>query len=199
MTDNTPFLASTDPASPKIADDEVSYSGDNAKVQIIQLAVVTGPEGSRTVTKLSDFSVTLTNLLTEVLAQGVDFDTYLSRFPAALATGGGLKTAGTERIISATVAAGTSLSGTIDTEGARNLGLVVPTTFDGTQIRFQVSHDNVTFFPLNDVTNTRITQTVSANTAVDLVGELMVWRYIKIETVTAQATTDTVFQVVLRS
>jgi hypothetical protein len=51
MADNTPFVASTDPASPKIADDEVSYSGDLAKVQIISLGSVSGVEGSKILTK----------------------------------------------------------------------------------------------------------------------------------------------------
>lgn len=68
MPDNTAFTPSTDPASPKIADDEVSYSGDLAKVQLIQLVIVNGLEGSRTVSKLASGAGVLADALRVVLA-----------------------------------------------------------------------------------------------------------------------------------
>lgn len=49
MADNTPQNGTA-----TVAGDEVSYSGDTAQVQLVQLGVVSGNEGSRTVAKLAD-------------------------------------------------------------------------------------------------------------------------------------------------
>lgn len=213
MADNTPFVASTDPAAPKIADDEVSYSGDNAKVQIIQLGFVSGAEGARSVSKMPDFATaigaqadasaaadnstaSLMSLFKRLLAR---LTTLIGLLPTALGTGGGLIEEGVSRTTTITVANAASVTATaVDTNGARNIGIVVDAAFDGTQIQFQVSYDNVTFVPLRDITNTLVTQTVTAGAAHDLYGEIMVWRYIKIATVTVQ-TGATNFVVVMRS
>jgi len=63
MADNTPFVASLDPASPKIADLEVTHSGDQAKVQLIVLTEVTGSEGAYTLRRLTALDTLLQSLL----------------------------------------------------------------------------------------------------------------------------------------
>jgi hypothetical protein len=98
-----------------------------------------------------------------------------------------------------TVNVGQTLSGGVDTAGYGNMGLIVPSDFDGTSISFQVSVDSGAYVPLYDITNTQVVMTVAAGRAYDLPGELMVWRYFKLVCGTAQATTNTVFTLVLRS
>jgi hypothetical protein len=51
VPDNVAINTSLDPTAPKVAGDEVTYSGEAAQVQIIQLGSVLGVEGSRTVTR----------------------------------------------------------------------------------------------------------------------------------------------------
>jgi hypothetical protein len=75
-------------------------------------------------------------------------------------------------------------------------GLVVPSDFDGTNILFHVSHDDVTYQPLYTALNVAVGMTVAASRSYDLPTELASWQYWKIETVTDQSTTDTVFIVV---
>lgn len=100
---------------------------------------------------------------------------------------------------SSTVTNGTSISNAgIDCRGMDPVGIEVPSTFDGTQISFQVSPDNVTFQPLYDATNAQVVQTVAASRSYPLWGELAGWSYIKIATATPQ-TGDTVFRIQLRS
>jgi hypothetical protein len=64
VADNTLFQASLDPAQPRIADLEVTNSGDLAKVQIITLAEITGSEGSYTLRRLSGLDTLIQSLLT---------------------------------------------------------------------------------------------------------------------------------------
>jgi len=124
----------------------------------------------------------------------------IALLPAALTTNGsGLKTGATEAAITCTVTSGQTVSAAIDTAGFRNMGLVVPSTFDGTAITFQVSHDNSTYSALYDILNNQVSMTISVSRNYDLPGELMAWRYIKIVCGTSQATTDTDFVVVGRT
>lgn len=104
-----------------------------------------------------------------------------------------------EAVIAMTVTSGGTLTGNHDTLGYGLFGLVVPAEFDGTAIQFQVSHDGGTYYPLYDITNTAVQMTVAPSRAYDLPGELSAWRYLRIVCVTAQTTTNTVFQLVLRS
>jgi hypothetical protein len=105
-----------------------------------------------------------------------------------------------EGVITCTVASGALISGAVDLAGYRNFGLIVPTTFDGTQIVFWVSDTLAgTYYLLYDITNTQVTMTVTAARAYDLPGEVCAWRFMKIVCGTAQATTDTVFLLVARS
>lgn len=215
MADNTTIVTSLDPAAVKVADDEVSYSGDVAKVQLVQLAVVSGAEGSRTLTKLGDLSV-LTGAVNEAapvsdtassglngrlqrIAQRIT--SLIALIPTSLSAVGAFRVGSVNSSIAASIviATSTTVGIVVDTDGARNLGLVVPSTFDGTQISFQVSADNATYYTLYDITNTQVVMTVAASRAYDLPGELMSWRYLKIITLTAQTTTDTLFLIVARS
>jgi hypothetical protein len=105
-----------------------------------------------------------------------------------------------ESVITCTVTSTATVSGATDLTGYRNFGLIVPSTFDGTTITFQVSDTSGgTYVALYDITNTQVSMTIAASRAYDLPGELMVWRYMKIVCGTTQATTDTVFQLVAKS
>lgn len=109
------------------------------------------------------------------------------------------KTIAAETTATATVASGQQISGAVQTLSYRYFGLVVPSTFDGSQIAFTVSADNVTYQALNDINGVQVSMTVAASLSYDLPGELTAWPYFKIVTGTAQATTGTDFVVVMRS
>jgi hypothetical protein len=99
----------------------------------------------------------------------------------------------------ASVGIGGNLSGAVDIRGYRCAGIVVPSTFDGTVINFQVSADGVNYAALYDATNTLVQMTVTAGRAYAVWAELSDWSYLKVNTVTAQATTTTDFVLQLRS
>lgn len=210
MADNTTFQASLDPAMPKIADDEVSYSGDtNAHVQIIQLGVVSGAEGAHALTKMRDFSTGIGE--SADAAAGSDTGTaslvslfkrlLSSKLPASLGVFGGLLTSGVNAVLTASVAAGATLQATgSDLGGLRTWGIVVPSNFDGTQIQFQTSDSlGGTYVPVYDITNTRVVMTVAVSRYYDIPGELMALRFVKIECVTAQVTDATNFLIIGKS
>lgn len=101
---------------------------------------------------------------------------------------------------SCSVAAGATVpAAAIDCRGYDPTDIIIPAEFDGTTINFQVSTDNANFFQLNDSTNVQVTMIVTASRAYPLWGELSGWPYIKVCAGTNQATTATVFTVVLRS
>jgi hypothetical protein len=105
-----------------------------------------------------------------------------------------------EAVITCTVTAAGTTSAAVDLAGFRNVGLIVPSTFDGTTITFTVSDTLAgTYVALYDITNTQVSMTVAASRAYDLPGELMVWRFIKIVCGTVQATTGTDFTWVVQS
>ena len=107
----------------------------------------------------------------------------------------------TETTATATISIGTSttVSNTVDVRGYDIVGIVIPSTFDGSVISFQVSNDNVTFQPLYDFSDSLVTMTVTPSRSYPVYAELIGWSYIKIICSTAQATTDTVFTLQLRS
>lgn len=206
MPDNTSIVGSLDPADPKVADDLVSYSGEDAHVQIVQIGLVSGVEGSRTVTKV-DLGALLSSIdghvdQIEGYSDGLEglLATLTGQFPASLILNA-LKTASSEVVISQTIPVGTSVPAAgVDLAGLRNWGILVPTTFDGTQITFQTSDTlGGTYATVRDVANNPVTQTVTAGAFHDVFGELMSVRFLKINTVTVQATTDTVFQILGKS
>lgn len=105
-----------------------------------------------------------------------------------------------EAVITCTVTVAGTTSAAVDLAGFRNLGLIVPSTFDGTTITFTVSDTLAgTYVALYDITNTQVGMTIAASRAYDLPGELCVWRFLRIVCGTAQATTNTVFLLVARS
>jgi hypothetical protein len=193
MADNKPYYAPLDPAAPKIAGYEVTHSGDTAEVQLIALGLVSGAEGSRTVDQVGDFPATLT----DILATLTDIQALL---PTSLSNGG-LLTTGINVVLTATVATGATLQAAgSDLEGLRNWGLIVPSNFDGTQIQFQMSDTlGGTYFPVYDITDARVLMTVTPSRYYDIPGELMAVRFLKIECLTAQATSDTLFTIIGKS
>lgn len=207
MPDNTSIRGSLDPADPKVADDEVSYSGELAKVQIVQLGFVSGIEGSRTVAKVADLGALLTSIdghvdQLEGYSDGLEglLATLTGQLPASLILNA-LKTAAAEVVISQTVPVGASapVAG-VDLAGLRNWGILVPSNFDGTQITFQTSDTlGGTYATVRDVANNPVTQTVTAGAFHDVFGELMSIRFLKINTVTVQAGSDTIFQILGKS
>lgn len=105
-----------------------------------------------------------------------------------------------ESVVTCTVTSGQFVSAAVDLAGVRNLGLIVPATFDGTQIGFQVSDTlGGTYVTLYDITNAQVVMTIGASRAYDMPGEVMVWRFLKIACGTVQATTNTDFLLVTRS
>lgn len=82
--------------------------------------------------------------------------------------------------ISAIIASSGTVSNSIDTSGTSIVGYILPSSFTGTSITFQVSNDNDTFVELKDTNGNDITHIVAQNTAVaisplDFAG----WRYVK--------------------
>lgn len=105
-----------------------------------------------------------------------------------------------EAVITCTVTVAGTTSAAVDLAGFRNVGLIVPSTFDGSTITFTVSDTLAgTYVSLYDITNTQVSLTIAASRAYDLPGEVCVWRFLKIVCGTAQATTNTVFLLVARS
>jgi hypothetical protein len=104
---------------------------------------------------------------------------------------------GISEVINATVASGASLSGVIGLNGCLPTGLVIPSNFDGTQITFQVSADGTTYQVLW-CNGALLTLTVAASVSYTLKPEDFIgWRYLKVATVTQQATSDTVIGVLV--
>lgn len=90
------------------------------------------------------------------------------------------------------------LSTAVDARDMAILGIIVPSTLNGTGLLFHVSHDNITYYPLYDTSNALVALTVTASSASDLPVELAPWPWFKIETVTDQAGTDTEFLIAMK-
>jgi len=106
------------------------------------------------------------------------------------------KTTRAETSFTLQVANAGQISAAADVAGYSIVGIVVPSTFDGTQISFQVSHDAITYQQLFDASNTAVVMTVAASRTYAPWAELQGWRAIKIVTTTAQTgATDFVIQV----
>ena len=98
-----------------------------------------------------------------------------------------------QQIISVVLATSTTISQAFDARPGAMFGLVVPSTFDGTAITFQVSHDNVTYQALYDEFNVAVGLTVAASRSYNLPSALAPWAFWKIVCGSAQTTTDTAF------
>lgn len=96
-----------------------------------------------------------------------------------------------------TVLNGATVSDAFDARPGAMYGLVIPSTFDGTTITFQVSADNSTYQSLYDTSNAQVSMTVAASRSYDLPTELAAWPFFKIVCGTSQ-TGSTVFTVVAK-
>lgn len=125
----------------------------------------------------------------------------IALLPTALTPAGALKDGSAEAVLTASVASGQTVQGTgVDLAGLRNWGLMIPSTFDGSQIQFQMSDTlGGTYLPVYDITNFRVVMTVSASRYYDVPGELLAIRFLKIETVTAQGGSATDFLIIGKS
>lgn len=100
------------------------------------------------------------------------------------------------KTVTVVIATSTTVSEAYPAQGRALFGLVIPSTFDGTVITFQVSADGVTYQALYDEFNTQVSMTVAASRSYNLPTALAPWAYWKIICSSAQTTTDTVFVVV---
>ncbi len=102
-----------------------------------------------------------------------------------------------------TVTVGGTQSGSVDCRGYVPVGLIVPSTFDGSLITWQASPDNVSYFAVYEYANgaspNAVVQTVLATTAVPIPSEVQGWNFIRVVCGTAQASTDTIFTVQLKA
>lgn len=123
------------------------------------------------------------------------------RLTSVIATlAAGIPSTALEGLLTASVAIAGTDSAAVDLTGVRNFGIFVPSTFDGTTISFKAAPTLAgTYSPVRDVTGTLVSIPVTAGTYIDVPGELMAVRFLKIVTGTAQATTTTDFQIATRS
>ena len=98
----------------------------------------------------------------------------------------------------ATVLNTATTSGPIKIGGAHYVGIIVPSTFDGTTMTFTVCDtQNGTYMPLTVAAGTAVTYTTAASKAITLSAEIQPWLFFKIVCGTAQ-TGDTVFTITMK-
>jgi hypothetical protein len=102
----------------------------------------------------------------------------------------------TRKNVRVILATSTTISEACALGGSAIFGLVVPSTFDGTTITFQVSHDGTTYQALYDEFNVAVSMTVAASRSYNLPSALAPWSYLKLVCGSAQTTTDTAFVIV---
>lgn len=95
------------------------------------------------------------------------------------------------KVKTATIVAGQYITGEIDLESYKYIGIIMPTTFTGNTLTFQsAATSGGSYQDINDDTGFEATVTVtqSKNTPIDLNSlKLSPWRYIKIRSGTASA------------
>lgn len=107
---------------------------------------------------------------------------------------------GTQTTFTLTVANGANDSNSVDLRGWTITGVIVPSTFDGTNVVAQVSIDNSTWFYLYDPLNNQVAiNPATAGRAYSFWVEVTGWPYFRLQCATAQSTTDTIFSVVAYS
>lgn len=213
MADTINVLPSAEPTAVPVATDDIdgqhyqwvksAWGGDGAVSPVSDVDGQRLPVGGASLGNPSDAAATTDagtfSLLALVKRLLQKFTTQL---PATLTTNAGaLKVGTSEAVIPVTVviATSTTISGAVDLSGLRNWGVLVPANFDGTQIAFQTSDTlGGTYGDVYDMTNQRVVMTLTAATLryYDVPGELMALRFLRIVTLTVQATTDTVFQII---
>lgn len=103
--------------------------------------------------------------------------------------------------ITVVIATSVTTSAAYDLADFDLVGLITPSTFDGTDITFLVSADNVTFVPLaaSNGAATAYTIVTTTSTATPINPTIFAgFRYVKIKTTTNQGTTDTIFTILKR-
>lgn len=95
------------------------------------------------------------------------------------------------KTLAATIAASGTKSSGIDISGFALCGVILPSTFDGTALSFEVSVDDSSYYVLRDSAGD-ISFTVAASRALALDPALFSgFRYVKIVAGSTQTTTDT--------
>jgi len=77
-------------------------------------------------------------------------------------------------------------------------GMILPSTYDGTAMTFEVSADGTNWFALYDNLGVQVSLTVAASRAFDLPLALASFPYFRVVAGTAQSGTDTSITVVLK-
>ncbi|MES2984055.1 MAG: hypothetical protein V4735_02580 [Pseudomonadota bacterium] len=102
--------------------------------------------------------------------------------------------------LNATIPSGATLSNAIDLSGTQLAGMFIPASFDGTLIYLQAapSLDGTYSRVQADGTDVAITVTAGKAVAISNLAVIVGWQFIKLETLAAQATTDTVITLATR-
>lgn len=216
MVDTIKVVAATGGADPAVATDDIAgihyqkikagWGADGTWVETTDTDGIRLPVGGAqlgTLTETAPASDTASSGLNGRLQRIAQrLTSLIALLPAALTTqGSALKVGASESVVTCSVASGQTISAAVDLAGMRNVGLIVPSTFDGTAITFQVSDQLAgTYVPLYDIRNVAVAIPVmAASRAYDLPGELTWVRFLKIVCGTAQATTSTDFLLVART
>lgn len=104
-----------------------------------------------------------------------------------------------ETAVSAAVGSGNTIGTAVDQRGYSTAALLIPNTFDGTVINFEVSSDNATWYDLYDINGERVKITTAASRAAYVPAEVTQASFWRVECVTTQATTSTDFIAMLKS
>jgi hypothetical protein len=91
---------------------------------------------------------------------------------------------------------GATESGVLRIESQAIIGIVTPASFEGTRIKFQVSHDNATYYTLTDPDDGNDVAIVAASSEAYAVDHALTraWKFVKLVAGTAQ-TGDATLQV----
>ena len=103
--------------------------------------------------------------------------------------------------LTATIAVSGTTSNALDIKNWTPVGMVLPSSFDGTTITFTASDsEGGTYVPVYDKTGTQISYTVAASRAIKIVPEdLAGFEFIKLVAGSSQTTTDTEITLVLKA
>lgn len=95
--------------------------------------------------------------------------------------------------LTAVIPASGTTSAAVDTHGTSIVGYILPATFTGTAITFEVSNDNSSFYSLYNTDGTEISHTVAQNTAVGISPlDFAGWRFIKFVSGSTEAAERTI-------
>jgi hypothetical protein len=81
-----------------------------------------------------------------------------------------------------TIASSSTTSGSIDLQGLGLVGMIMPATFTGSTVTFQMSLDDVTYYDIYNTNNTQVSATVTQGRAYLFVpGDFVGVRYLKVK------------------